>query len=103
MAPHHEEFHGIVNLSNILNGANKEMKDLPLLEGFIDNNERITLYLNWCLGVYSYVMRDRCRFIRGNVPKDNILNKFATKLCHVLALALQHVLMHGSSGLGPLY
>ena len=101
MALYHKEIHGKVNLSNILSGANKEMKDIPVLEEFIDNKRRSILCINWCLGVCSYAMRIKCKFIRGHVPKEKTSNKFARKLCQVISSGVKHVLKHGLSGLGP--
>ena len=100
MAPCHQVFKGKINLGNILTGANIEMKDLPTLEGLTDSNGRSTFFLHFCLSICSYAKKGKCKFIRGHMEKDKIMQTFASKLCQVIAPGVQHMLTHGSTGKG---
>ena len=91
---------GKINLGNILRGANKEMKYLPTVEGYMDSKGRGTLCLIWCLGICIYAKKGRCCFRKGHVANEQITPTFASNLCQVLAPGVQYVLTYRSTGQG---
>ena len=75
-----------VQLTEILDAANKRITDLPTIPEFIQNGRPLVCW--------SYVL-GRCTFhnfsfLCGHVPKENIPDAFVDKVINMLTLGVTH-------------
>jgi hypothetical protein len=69
-----------VQLTEILDAANKRITDLPTLPDYMENGKPFICWAH-ILGHCSY---PNCAFLKGHVPKDKITEKFADEVVAIL-------------------
>jgi hypothetical protein len=75
-----------VQLTEILDTANKQITDLPTIPEYVENGRPVVCWAH-VLGKCSF---QNCTFCKGYVPRENIPEKFADKVVAMLMPGVQH-------------
>jgi hypothetical protein len=75
-----------VQLTEILDAANKRITDLPTIPEYVENGRPVVCWAH-ILGKCTF---QNCAFCKGHVPRENIPDKFADEVVAMLTPGVRH-------------
>lgn len=92
----HQAFQGSMLFGRVLKVANLEWSNLPTLKDFVDEKGPNMICFNYICGRCTF---RPCRLKEGHVNKECIPDKWAERLCRLVAPGIQYTMQAGG-GLG---
>ncbi len=86
---------GRLNITHLLNPANKCYEDLPTLPNYTNSQWRSSICWNWVLGHCGYGRA--CIFRCENVKREDITEMFANVVCDVIGKGVVQLMNNGGA------
>ncbi len=75
-----------VQLTEILDAANKRITDLPTIPEYVENGWPVVCWVH----ILGKCTLQNCAFCKGHVPRENIPDKFADEVVAMLTPGVRH-------------
>ncbi len=90
---------GRLNMTQLLEAANKRYEDLPILPNYTHPQGRSSICWNWVLGRCNY--GQGCVFQCGQDKCEDVMDMFADTVCYVLGKGVLHLIYNSSTNAPP--